>query len=45
MGGILTLTVEHLVLSAAGVGLALLVSIPLAILITRYRALPVLLWR
>ncbi len=37
MSDILTLTVEHLVLSAAGVGLALLIGIPLAILITRYR--------
>lgn len=35
MDGILMLTVEHLALSASGVGLALLVGIPLAILITR----------
>ena len=35
MDGILMLTVEHLILSAIGVGLALLVGIPLAILITR----------
>jgi len=35
MDGILMLTAEHLVLSAIGVGLALLVGIPLAILITR----------
>ena len=39
MGDILALTVEHLMLSAAGVGLALVVGIPLAILITRYRTL------
>jgi len=37
MSGILTLTLEHLVLSDAEVGLALLVGIPLAILITRYQ--------
>lgn len=35
MHDILMLTVEHLALSASGVGLALLVGIPLAILITR----------
>lgn len=39
MDGILMLTVEHLVLSASGVGLALLVGIPLAILITRSQTL------
>lgn len=39
MDGILMLTIEHVALSVMGVGLALLIGVPLAILITRNQTL------